>query len=53
MARQHNVTVDESALKVTSLLNRLDEHAVIDDGATSDDQTLGALGYKSVVTRLA
>jgi hypothetical protein len=36
---------------VTSVLANLREHAVLDDGATLDEKTLGALGYKSEFKR--
>lgn len=33
-------------VKVTSVLDKQHEHAIVDDNATLDEQTLGALGYK-------
>lgn len=38
--------VDEHDVKVTSVFERSHDHAVIDEDATLDEKTLGALGYK-------
>lgn len=38
---------------VTSVLANLREHAVLDDSATLDEKTLGALGYRSEFKRYA
>lgn len=41
--RSASVTAQE---KVTSVFDRTHEHAIIDETATLDEQTLTALGYK-------
>lgn len=52
MAGRHaSVVVDENDVKVTSVFSRLHEHALIDENATLDDKTLGALGYKQEFKR--
>ncbi|EME83102.1 uncharacterized protein MYCFIDRAFT_153757 [Pseudocercospora fijiensis CIRAD86] len=43
--------VDEEKLRVTSVFQQTHEHAVVDENATLDDQTLGALGYKQEFKR--
>ena len=44
--RSGSHVVNEEKLHVTSVFQQTHEHAVIDENATLDDQTLGALGYK-------
>ena len=50
--RKHSVTViDENAIGVTSVFARRGDHAVLEEGATKDEQNLGALGYKQEFKR--
>ena len=49
--RRKEVVVDEKEAKVTSLFSQRHEHAVIDENATLDERTLGALGYKQEFKR--
>lgn len=49
--RQGSVVVDEADVHVTSVLAKRHEHAVLEDNATLDDATLGALGYKQEFKR--
>ena len=52
MAGRHgSVVVDERDVKVTSVFTKAHNHAVIDEDATLDDKTLGALGYKQEFKR--
>ncbi|KAI5359401.1 Putative amino acid/polyamine transporter I [Septoria linicola] len=41
----------EKSVKVTSVLNKTQVRAIVDDDARSDEQTLGALGYKQEFKR--
>ena len=43
--------VDEHAVHVTSVFSKRHMHAVVDEDATIDDETLGALGYKQEFKR--
>lgn len=43
--------VDEVKLHVTSVFQQKHEHVLLDDNATIDEQTLGALGYKQEFKR--
>lgn len=47
----HLVEVGDGDLHVTSLLVGQHEHAVLDEDATLDEKTLGALGYKQEFRR--
>ncbi|ORY67479.1 amino acid transporter-like protein [Pseudomassariella vexata] len=42
---------DDEEVPVTSVFGRTHEHAVLDDYVTSDEKTLGALGYKQEFKR--
>lgn len=42
---------DDNKMHVTSVLAQQHEHAILDQDATSDEQTLGALGYKQEFKR--
>lgn len=42
---------DDNKIHVTSVLAQQHEHAILDQDATSDEQTLGALGYKQEFKR--
>ena len=48
MAAEHKGThfVDADAARVTSIFNKTHEKAVVREDASSDELTLGALGYK-------
>jgi len=50
--RKGSITViDENAVGVTSVFSKRGEHAVLEEGATADEVTLGALGYKQEFKR--
>lgn len=50
--RKASVTVvDENTVGVTSVFSQRHEHALISEGATQDELTLGALGYKQEFKR--
>ncbi|KEF61990.1 uncharacterized protein A1O9_03562 [Exophiala aquamarina CBS 119918] len=50
--RKGSVTVvDENAVGVTSVFAKRGEHAVLEEGASADEVTLGALGYKQEFKR--
>ena len=52
MATGHKGSVvDETAVHVTTVFEKLGEHAVVDENATLDDQALAALGYKQEFKR--
>lgn len=52
MAAMHgSKVVNEEDVHVTSVLTKRHEHAVLDQNATVDDATLGALGYKQEFKR--
>ena len=53
MAEARKLTVDESALQVTSVLAKTRDHAVIDHVADADEEVLVALGYKQEFKRSA
>lgn len=42
-----------AGVHVTSVLTPQHEHAILDEGATPDEKTLGALGYKQEFKRYA
>jgi hypothetical protein len=44
-------TIDESAVRVTSVFGQHGTHAMIEEGATRDERDLGALGYKQEFKR--
>lgn len=44
-------SISNKDVAVTSVLNKQHELAVIDENATLDDKTLGALGYKQEFKR--
>lgn len=44
-------TIDESALKVTSIFTKTGDHAVLDHTADADEEVLVALGYKQEFKR--
>ena len=53
-ARKESIRViDESTVGVTSVFARRGDHAVLEEGATKDEQNLGALGYKQEFKRCA
>ena len=45
--------IDENVIGVTSVFARRGDHAVLEEGATKDEQNLGALGYKQEFKRCA
>lgn len=47
----NDTTPDDNKMHVTSVLAQQHEHAILDQDATSDEQTLGALGYKQEFKR--
>ena len=49
--RRASHVADENALHVTSVFEKTHEHAVVDDTADLDEQTLVALGYKQEFKR--
>ncbi|EXJ80126.1 hypothetical protein A1O1_08268 [Capronia coronata CBS 617.96] len=50
--RKASITVvDESTVGVTSVLARRGEHAILQEGVSKDELTLGALGYKQEFKR--
>lgn len=49
--QRKDTTPDDSKMHVTSVLAQQHDHAILDDDATSDEQTLGALGYKQEFKR--
>lgn len=49
--RQGSHVADENALRVTSVFEKTHEHAVVDETADLDEQTLVALGYKQEFKR--
>lgn len=51
MALEEKHTVDEGALRVTSVFQKTGDHAVIDHVADADEQVLVALGYKQEFKR--
>ena len=53
MAPRQGSIVDEQNLHVTTVLTKRHEHAVLEENATVDDATLGALGYKQEFKRQA
>lgn len=53
MASERRHTIDEDALKVTSVFAGTGEHAVLDHSTSADEEVLGALGYKQEFKRYA
>lgn len=49
--RQGSTAIDEKDVRVTSVLTKRNEHAVLEDNADRDEATLGALGYKQEFKR--
>ena len=50
--RKGSITdINEDKVAVTSVFASRGEHAVLEEGATVDEQTLGALGYKQEFKR--
>lgn len=49
--QRKDTTPDDNKMHVTSVLAQQHEHAILDQDATSDEQTLGALGYKQEFKR--
>lgn len=50
--RKGSITVvDENVVGVTSVFAKSGEHAILEEGATADEVTLGALGYKQEFKR--
>lgn len=49
--QRKDMTPDDNKMHVTSVLAQQHEHAILDQDATSDEQTLGALGYKQEFKR--
>ncbi|EXJ86322.1 hypothetical protein A1O3_03273 [Capronia epimyces CBS 606.96] len=50
--RKASITVvDENTVGVTSILSRRGEHAILQEGVSKDELTLGALGYKQEFKR--
>ena len=50
-SRRSSEIVNSKALAVTSVLDNQHQLAVIEENATLDDKTLGALGYKQEFKR--
>lgn len=49
--QRKDTTPDDNKMHVTSVLAQQHDHAILDEDATSDEQTLGALGYKQEFKR--
>ena len=49
--RHGNVMVNEDDTRVTTILEKSKEHAVVGEDSTLDDTTLAALGYKQEFKR--
>lgn len=49
--KQSVSVVDENAVGVTSVFAQRGSHAILEEGATHDEVTLGALGYKQEFKR--
>ncbi len=49
--RKGSVSVDENKVGVTSVFTKRGDHAILEEGATGDEMTLGALGYKQEFKR--
>lgn len=49
--QRKDTTPDDNKMHVTSVLAQQHEHAILDQDATTDEQTLGALGYKQEFKR--
>lgn len=45
--------VDEQKIQVTSIFEKTGDHAILDHVADSDEEVLGALGYKQEFKRSA
>lgn len=49
--RHGGVVVNEDSTRVTSLLEKNKDHAIVGEESTLDDTTLAALGYKQEFKR--
>lgn len=49
--RHGNVVVNEDRAKVTTILEKNKDHALVGEDSTLDDTTLAALGYKQEFKR--